>query len=249
MCLDQSAEKCYYRSALFIDYMENISLTATKRAVKGKAVEKLRKEGKIPAVLYGHNTTASDIEINEREFGKVFRQAGESTLVNLAVDGKSQPVLIQEVQRHYLKGTPIHVDFYVVNMSEKLKATVQLHFIGESLAVKSLGGTLVKNLSEVEVECLPGDLPHNFEIDISPLNTFEDSIHIRDIKVSDKVKILANPDEVVTSVTPPRSEEEMNALNEEVKEDVTAVEGVLKPEVPAEGEAPAVEAKKETKAE
>lgn len=230
--------------------MESIAITATKREVVGKPVEKLRKAGKLPAVLYGHNVKGAQLELNEREFAKVFKQAGESTLVNLTVDGKSQPVLIQEVQRHYLRGNPIHVDFYAVNMSEKLKATVQLHFTGESLAVKSLGGTLVKNLSEVEVECLPGDLPHTFEIDISILNTFEDTIHVRDIQVSDKVKILANPDEVVTNVVPPRTEEELKALGEApVVEDVTKVEGVVKPEATAEAaEAPpAKETKKEAK--
>jgi large subunit ribosomal protein L25 len=217
--------------------MEQISLTATKRAAKGKLNAKIRKSGKLPAVLYGHNLETSSIEINEREFAKVFKAAGESTLVNLTVDAKTQPVLIQEVQHHYLHGQPIHVDFYAVNMSEKLKAKIPLHFVGESQAIKALGGTLVKNLAEVEVECLPGDLPHQFEIDIAVLNTFEDAIHVRDLNVSDKVQILTPADEVVVTVAAPRTDEEMAALSEKpVVEDVTKVEGVVKPEAPAAGE-------------
>src|SRR5882724_4104305 len=142
--------------------MENIAITATKREVSGKRVKKLRTVGQLPAVLYGHNVKNQQIEISEKDFAKAFKSAGESTLVNLVVDGTTQPVLIHEVQHHYLNDNPIHVDFYAVNMSEKLKVRVPLHFMGEAPAVKSLGGTLVKNLSELEVECLPADLPQNF---------------------------------------------------------------------------------------
>ncbi len=224
--------------------MENISLVATKRTVKGKANAKLRQTGKLPAVLYGYNVATQDLEINQKDFGKVFKQAGESTLITLTVDGKSQPVLIQEVQNHYLHGQPIHVDFYAVNMQEKLTATVPLVFVGESMAVKASGGILVKNLSEVQVECLPGDLPHQIEVDISSLNSFDDAVHIKDLKVSDKVKILGNPDEMVVNATPPRSEEELKSLAETpVAEDVTKVEGVVKPETPEGTPAPETETK------
>ena len=225
--------------------MEQIAITGTKREVLGKRVKSLRNAGKLPAVLYGHNQTTQGIEISEKDFAKAFKSAGESTLVNLVVDGKSQAVLIHEVQHHYLNGQPIHVDFYAINMAEKIKVKIPLHFLGEAPAVKALGGTLVKNLSEVEVECLPGDLPHSFEIDISNLNTFEDAMRVSDLIVSDKVTIIANPDEVVVTVAPPRSEEEMKALEEKVEEDVTKVEGVIKPE--AEVAAVAGEEKPEKK--
>ena len=219
--------------------MEQIAIQATKREVSGKRVKSLRTAGKLPAVLYGHNTKTTQLEVSEKDFAKAFKQAGESTLVNLIVDGKSQAVLIHDVQNHYLHDHPIHVDFYAVNMTEKLKVHVPLHFVGVAEAVKALGGTLVKNLSEIEVECLPGDIPHSFEIDISSLNTFEDAIRISDIKVSDKVQILARPEEVLVTTTPPRSDEEMKALEEKVTEDVTKVEGVVKPEPVPEGAEPA----------
>jgi large subunit ribosomal protein L25 len=227
--------------------MEQIAIQATKREASGKRVKALRNAGKLPAVLYGHGVETQQIEISAKDFGKAFKQAGESTLVNLMVDGKTQPVLIHEVQHHYLDDHPIHVDFYAINMNEKVKVKIPLHFTGESNAVKALGGTLVKNLSEIEVECLPADLPHAFEIDISPLNTFEDAIRVSDLKISDKVNVLGPVEEVIVTVAPPRTEEEMKALEEKVEEDVTKVEGVVKPEVPVEGAA--VEAEKPEKPE
>jgi len=216
--------------------MESIAITATKRKVSGKQVKKLRTAGKLPAVLYGHNTTTEAIEILEKDFTKAFKSAGESTLVNLNVEGKIMPVLIHEVQHHYLNDNPIHVDFYAVNMTEKLKVHVPIHIVDEAPAVKALGGTLVKNLSEVEVECLPGDIPQSFEVSAASLETFESAIRVSDLKVSDKVTILAPADEVIATVAAPRTEEEMKALEEKVEEDVTKVEGVVKPEAPVAAE-------------
>jgi large subunit ribosomal protein L25 len=116
-------------------------------------------------------------------------------------------------------------------MTEKLTATVPIHFIGDAPAVKGLGAILVKNLSEVEVECLPMDLPHALEVNLETLAAFNTAIRVSDLKVSDKVKILANLDEVIVTVEEPRSEEELKALEEKpVEADVTKVEGVVKPE-------------------
>lgn len=210
--------------------MEQVNITATKRTVTGKQVNKLRKNGKMPSVLYGNKLETQHIEIDEKEFYRAFKTAGESSIVNLVVDGKAQPVIIHDVQNHYLTGQPIHADFLAVDMTEKIKVNIPLQFVGESLAVKSLGGTLVKNLSEVEVECLPAELPHQIEVDISALATFDDAIRVSDLKISGKVEILTNLQETVVNVAPPRSEEEMKSLDETVKEDVTAVEGVVKPE-------------------
>lgn len=219
--------------------MQQIILSATKRNILGKSVNKLRKASTLPGVVYGHGLETTPVEINEKEFKKAFKQAGENTLVSLQVEGKSIPVIIHDVQMHYLHDQPIHVDFYAVNMDEKLKARIPIHFMGEAPAVKALGGILIKNLTEVEVECLPADLPQFFEVDLSGLNEFDQAIRVSDLVVPAKVKVLANPDEMVANVTAPRSEEELKALEAEVKEDVAAVEGVVKPEteVKAEGEA------------
>ncbi|HYF97568.1 MAG TPA: 50S ribosomal protein L25, partial [Coxiellaceae bacterium] len=125
--------------------MEQITLAAKKRERVGKTVKKLRSNGIIPGVLYGHNVETTHVELNDRDFKKAFKQGGENTIISLVIDGKTQPVLIHEVQHHYLRGEPIHVDFFAVNMTEKLNATIPLNFVGESMAVKATGGVLVKN--------------------------------------------------------------------------------------------------------
>jgi large subunit ribosomal protein L25 len=218
--------------------MATLTINSNPRTQTGKMTKALRKTGKVPAVVYGHKVESQNLEVDEREFRKVFKQAGENTIISLKVENKEIPVLIHDVQNHYLKDTPVHIDFYAVNMTEKLKANIPLDFVGESPAVKSLAGTLVKNMSEVEVECLPADLPHSIEVDISALENFESAIRVSDLKIPAKVELLTNPEETVATVAAPRSEEEMNSLNEKpVEADVNAVEGVVKPEAPAaEGE-------------
>lgn len=220
---------------------EKIVLQAVIRPTQSP--ESMRKQGMLPAIVYGHNKKTEHLAVNAAEFSRAFRKAGESTLLDLQVDGKSKNVIIQDTQKHYLKGNFIHADFYEVSMTEKLKAHVALEFLGVPKAVKELGGILVTVLNEVEVECLPADLPHNIEVEISGLSTFEDVIHVRDLKVSDKVEVLTNADDVVVKVSPPRDIEA--ELAEPVVEDVSKVEGAAETPKPGEGEAEAVEGKDE----
>lgn len=226
-------------------------IEASPREIKGKAVRTLRGQGQLPAVLYGHNVAAQSLAVPASSFNKVFKEAGESTIVKLKVNG-SEPVnvLIQDVQRHNTLDQITHVDFYQVNMNEKLKAKVPLVFVGESQAVKAQGGTLVHVFSEVEVESLPADLPHEIQVDISGLNAFEDVVRIKDLNVDhSKVKILVDdPELVVASIQRPRTEEELKELSEApVAADVAAVEGVAEPapEAAPEGEDVAEPVKKE----
>ncbi len=188
--------------------MEKIQLKTQARDMSHRNAKHLYREGLIPGNLYGHNVSNVHVGINQIEFEKVLRKAGESTIIELQLpDGASRNVMIKDVEKHYLTSRPIHVDFYEVSMTEKLTATVQLEFFGESHAIKAMGGTLVKALSEVEVECLPGDLPHQIDVDISVLNNFDDQITVADLKVSDKVEIKAEPDEMVAKVQEPRDME------------------------------------------
>ncbi len=213
--------------------MDKIQLKSVSREAKD-SLAKLRKSGMMPAVLYGHHVPNTMLAVNQNEFEKVLRKAGESTIVDLETqDGKKHPVLIHDVQMHVLKATPIHVDFYEVDMTEKLTATVALEYTGESHAVKALGGTLVKVLSEVEVECLPSDLPHNLEVDISGMNSFSDVILVKDLKVPAKVTITTDAEETVAKVQPPRDVEA--ELATPVVEDVTAVEGAAEQKPATEG--------------
>ena len=188
--------------------MEKLELKAQARTETGKQISKLRNQGLIPAVLYGKKIQNANLAVNAGDFEKLLKKAGESTIVELVTDdNKKHSVIIHDVQYHFLKSHPIHVDFFEVSMTEKLRASIVLEYKGESKAVKTLGGVLMKLLSDVEVECLPSDLPHSIEVDISHLDTFENSVHIRDLKVSPKVKILNPAEETVAKVQPPRSVE------------------------------------------
>lgn len=214
--------------------MEKLQLEATLRKENAETPNKLRSTGLVPAVLYGHNISNLHLSISANIFEKLFRKAGESTIIELATDdGKKHNVLIQDVQKHYLTGAPIHIDFLEVSMTEKLTATVPLEFVGESHAVKALGGTLVKILDEIEVECLPADLPHVIEVDISVLKTFEDVIQVKDLKVAKGVEILAEPEETILNIQPPRDVEA--ELAEPVVEDISKVEGAAEDKPEEEG--------------
>lgn len=221
--------------------MKTYSLTAKSRArVKDKLPE-LRRAGKIPAVLYGHGIKNEALLIDRTGFEKVYAAAGTSNLVDLTIEKlKPRRVLISDMQYDPVTDQTIHVDFYQVRMDEKIEAEVEVEYTGISPAVKEESGVLVKNFDKIKVRCLPGDLPSQVTIDISRLKTFDDAIKVSDLKLSDKVEILHDQTVVLTTVTPPRSEEELKQLEEEVTEDVEAVEGVKKEE-PVEGEAEAKE--------
>ncbi|MCE9643409.1 MAG: 50S ribosomal protein L25 [Candidatus Andersenbacteria bacterium] len=211
-------------------------------------IGELRRAGNVPAVLYGHGIEAQSISIEMREFMKLLPKAGYTTIINLKLDDKKEhPVFIRDVQFHPVKSTVMHVDFYQVRMDEKVTAKVPLKFVGEAPAVKDMAGTLVRSMDELEVEALPIDLPHELEVDISTIKDFDTQLHVSNIILPKGVVALAEADEVIALVQPPRSEAEMDSLSEEVKEDVEAVEGVKKEE-PVEGEAAeGAEAKPEEK--
>ena len=207
--------------------MEKIELQAEIRESVGKALNSLRKEGFLPSVVYGHNFEPVAIQIKYKDFEGIFKKAGESTLINLKIGGKEEPAVIKDIQKDPVSDQIIHADFYKVNLLEKIKANVPVVVKGESEAVKA-GGILVKTVNELEVEALPQDLPHELEIDISRLQNFGDHIQIKDILVSDKVKLEANPEDIVALVQEPREE-----VIEEVLPSVEEVE-VIKKEPSAE---------------
>ncbi len=188
--------------------MEKIQLKTEQREISTRTAKPLYRAGLIPAELYGNHVENVHLSVNQIDFEKALRKAGESTIIELLLpNGDVRNVLIQDVELHYLSSQPIHVDFYEVKMTEKLTATVAIEFVGESIAVKAMGGTLVKALNEVEVECLPGDLPHQFDVDISVLDNFDKQILVKDLIVSDKVEIKADPEEMVATIQRPRDME------------------------------------------
>jgi len=215
-------------------------------AVQAKLAAKTREEGvhtlrhqeRIPAVVYGHGVKNLNIDVDGKQFTKVFKAAGYTALINIHIDQakKDHTVLIREVQLHPVKDTILHVDFYQPRLDQAITAHVPLDFTGEAPAVKDLGGVLVRTIDEIELEALPTDLPHDIKVDISVLTDFEKVIRVADLDLPDKVKLHHEADEVVALVQPPRTEEELEALEEEVSEDVEGVEGVEEPEEAEEGE-------------
>lgn len=201
--------------------MDKISITAEPRTVLGKQNKRLRAEGKVPGVVYGHGAEPQSLTFDGRQLEKTFAEAGTNKLLSLTVgDDKSHNVLFHEIQRDSLSGALTHVDLYLVKMDEKIRTEVPLRFTGESTAVYQQEGTLLKNIEAVEVEALPGDLPEAVEVDISVLDDFEKTIHVSDLSVPNGVIILDEPEELVVKVDPPRSEEELAELEAEVVEEL-----------------------------
>ena len=198
-----------------------MNLSVQTREILGKKTKSLRKQGFIPAELYGHGLENQHLSVPAKEFGKVFKKAGESTLIKLKVEsGKEFNVLIHDIIKNALTDEISHIDFYSVKMDEKIRARVPLEFIGESLAVKEKGGVLIKSMHEIEVESLPADLPHHLIADISRLMEIGDSLSVVNLEVPVKVKIMVNPETVIASVIEPVKEEEIEkgpASVEEVK--------------------------------
>jgi large subunit ribosomal protein L25 len=192
--------------------MEKVVLNATKRDVVGKQVKALRREGKLPAVIYGRHTEPVNINLEAHSASLALGKLTSSSLVTINVDGTEYPSLVREKQRDYIKNRLLHVDFLAVSMTELLRTSVNVHFIGVSPAVKDYNAVLVKNLEQLEVECLPTDLPEAIEVDISALKRPGEGIRVRDVKVSDNVRILNDEDTMVAVATFAKVEEEGAAV-------------------------------------
>lgn len=185
-----------------------MDLQVQKREKLGRGVKALRKHGLVPAELYGRSLENLHLSVPLKEFRKVFKIAGENTVVQVLLDGKKHPVLIQDVSYNPVTDEMESVDLYQVRMDEKLKVKVPLEFVGVAVAVKEKNGLLVKALQEVEVEALPNDLPHHLTVDISKLADIGQSIYVKDLAVPVGVKVLVNPDTVVVTATAKVTEEE-----------------------------------------
>lgn len=165
----------------------------------------------MPAVIYGHGFNSLPIQVPVKDFEKVYAEAGESSVVYLNLEENNYPTIIQDVARDPVSDKFLHADFYKVRLDEKIKAKIPLNFMGESPAVKELGGILVKNISEIEVEGFPQDLPHQIDVDTSLLKEFKDQILVKDLSVSSKLEIEAAPEAIVVLIQEPISEEELKA--------------------------------------
>jgi large subunit ribosomal protein L25 len=182
------------------------SLAAERRTVTGKAVARLRKEGRLPAVVFGHGTDSEPVTVDAHAFDQLRRRAGRSTLIDLAVDGgTARPVLLQGIQIHPVTRRALHADLFVVRMTEELTVEVQLVAHGVAPAAAQ-GGSLVHPVSMVKARALPADLPESIHYDLGSLETYDDTITVADLVVPAGVTIQADPADVIARVLEPREE-------------------------------------------
>lgn len=205
--------------------MEQLVINASKRNTIGKKVKSLRREGKLPGVIYGHKIEPVAILMDQKEATAVLNRATTSSIVIVKLEGKDIASLIREKQRDYIKNSYLHVDFQAVSLTETIRAEVNVELINVSPAVKELNGIMVEGLTSITIEALPNDLPEKFQVDISTLKEIGDSILVKDIPVPDKVSVLSPLEEMVVLVTAPAAE---------VEEEIVAEEGI-KPEVIEKG--------------
>lgn len=183
-----------------------INIKAEKRTKIGK-LEALRKEGFMPAVYYGHKKESTPIQIKKIDFIKIWKNAGESTVIKLETPEGEVEALIHDIDLDPITSEPRHADFYVFEKGHKVEIAVPLEFIGISPAVKDLGGVLMKILHEIKVKSEPSNLPHQIEVDISPIIELEGQILAKDIILPNGVELMEHPEEVIVTVATPKAEE------------------------------------------
>ncbi|MAT44470.1 MAG: 50S ribosomal protein L25 [Anaerolineaceae bacterium] len=204
--------------------MSELVIYAEKRDLIGKRVNRLRREGKIPAVIYGSKMEPLPITLNLREASKTLAAATASSLVTIKVGGKDHTVLVREKQKNFIRNELLHVDFQAVSMTEKIRASVSVITQGTSLAVKDMSAVLVNGLTEIEVLAFPQDLPESFVVDISSLTELGSSITVSDLDVPKNVEILSNPDDVIVTATGKTEEVAVDEEDIELDEEGTEPE-------------------------
>jgi large subunit ribosomal protein L25 len=199
----------------------------------GKRSRRLIREGKVPAIVYGYNTDPTPVTLDRLEFQKVFVKSGRTHLVDLVMDGRTEKVLIREIQTHPRRQGAIHVDFYQPNLQEKIEVEIPIHVVGESAPVKQGDGDVLQPMHSVRVECLPTEIPEAFEVDVTPLDEIDAELRVKDLKVPSNVTVLDDPEDLVVKIVHKR---EMK-----IEEEIPAVEAAVpaEGEEGAEGEAPA----------
>lgn len=210
-----------------------MELQVQKREKFGKAVSVLRQQGLIPAELYGRGVENLHLAVPTKEFRKVFKQAGESSMVNVVLGNEKHPVMISGVATDPVTDEVLSVDFYQVRLDEKIKIKVPLEFTGEAPAIKDFKGILVKAMQELEVEALPTNIPRSLVVDLTKLAAIGQSVYAKDLAVPSDVKLLVGPEAVIATVTAQMTEEQEAKLAAEVKPEDIKVETEEKKEARA----------------
>ena len=213
--------------------MEDLTLPATNRSILGKKTRFLRRQGITPVHLFGHGLKSQALQCDTANLQRIIAQAGMSRLISLEIEDDKQPrvVFIREIQRDQLTGQPLHVDFYQVRKTEKIRVDVPIILVGEAPAMKEKGRSLLHGVTSLSIECLPDKLPPQIEVDLSPLEEAEQPIFVRDIILGQEITVTTDPDQLVVKVSEARVE-----VVEEVVEEVVAEEEVAAEEKAEEGE-------------
>jgi len=207
--------------------MDNkVVINATKRTVTGRKVNRLRRQGKLPGVMYGSSFESTPIFMDLHDVTLRLRGVSKSTLVTINLDGEEHPTLLQDRQKNFVRGNLTHIDFRVVDLNVVISALVRLRFVGEAPILETMGGVLITNIQEIEVEALPGDLPETLDVDLSSLDSYSASISVADIDIPAGVILLTDHTEKVASVVAPTIEEEP-VEDELLGEDVDAEPEVI----------------------
>lgn len=222
--------------------MDALKIQADKREILGKKVRFLRREGITPVHVFGHNVESQALQCDTDSLQRIIGQAGTTRLVALKIEGDESPksVLIREIQKDAISGQLLHVDFYQIRKTEKIKADIPLVFVGEAPAMHLKGRILAQELSSISVECLPDRLPPQIEIDLSSLEELNQAIHVSDITLGPDITLITSPDRLIVKVAEIRVkiEEEEVVAEEEVAEEAEMEEGA-EPEAEAEAKAEA----------
>lgn len=189
--------------------MKTYPLKAQKRTIVGRKISVLRAQGFLPANVYGRGIPSESVQVNLSEFKKVYKEAGETGIIELDLGDEKKPVLVNNIQNQPMTGEPIHADFFQVNLKEKVTAAIPVEITGEAPSEKMGVGTAVQYVKEVEVEALPGDLLESFIVDISELAEVDQAIYVKDLKYDkEKIEIKSDIEQIVVKVEPPQKEEE-----------------------------------------
>ena len=204
--------------------MEKVILNAEKRELTGKQVKVLRREGKLPAVIYGKGVESTPIVLDRKATTTTLGKVSSSTILTIDLAGNQQPTLVREIQKDYIKNEIIHIDFLAVSLKEKLRTAVSINLTGEAPVLKDYDAMVVPGIEHIEVECLPQDLPESITVDLSILKEIGDAVYVRDLPAIANVEFLTNPEDLIVVVSAVKEE----AIVEEV---VEGAEGTTEPEV------------------
>ena len=200
--------------------MEKVILKAELRTITGRKVKNLRIAGKVPAVIYGSEVKTLPITLDKRDTTNTLNKYSGSTILTIDVEGKEHPALVREIQQDYIKGDLLHVDFLVISLTEKLRTYVSITLIGEAPVLEEYSALIVSGLDQIEVECLPQDLPEAIEVDVSSMEEIGAAIYLKDIPSIEKVEFLSDPDELIAVASAIKEEIEEVVEEDEILEDV-----------------------------